>query len=613
MIRHEARLRLALLLLATGMFYLPAVAGGYMTDDLFHLMAFEQLPETFTRELNVFSLVSSSEQVTLFKRFGIVPWWTSDGMRIDFWRPLASLTHFVDYQLFGRNPEAAHLVSIAWYILVVFLVHRLLARFFPRQPRVLLLATAIFAFDDGHVIDVQWIANRNEIIAAVFVLLSFLAYLRLREGRSRHGGALSVLCFGTALLAKESSAVLPLLVASHALVYPEDPSARGIGRLRARLHLHLALLALLVVFMVLYFAGGHGAATAYYTSPLVSPWRWLLETVRSAPYHLAILVTGVPVHALGSTPVADHPVVAGVVALVSLGFVALAWRWLRPSRDAAFFVLWMVVQQPLVATCFPDPRRLFLPSIGFAFLVAAMCSKAWHRRRELLPRTALGAMAVLHLVVAPALVQVTIQVVNRFQRSYDDLASALDDGIDYQHLPEAGLDVFLLNFQQREVSAMFGLYLRDRLPAPGVDYAALQADHDLDYEGKLRRGLGADRVHYHALSFVPEDVDVTIVSDREIVLAPRGGRFFTTLFDWLYTTGEPFVVGQSFDTGVFVATIDAVDDGEVSRVRFRFREPLSSPRYRFFAFDGERFVPFDTSSVGVPLADGPRREDGIIR
>jgi hypothetical protein len=603
----EPRLRLALLLLATGMFYLPAVAGGYMTDDLFHLMAFEQLPEAFTRELNVFSLVQSPEQVSLFKRYGIVPWWTSDGMRIDFWRPLSSITHFVDYQLFGRNAEAAHLVSIAWYVACVTLVHRVLSRFRGARANVVLLATAIFAFDDGHVVAVQWIANRNEIIAAVFVLLSFLSYLRVREGRSRAAGAWCVLWFAAALLAKESSVVLPALVALHALFYPEDPSATGLRRLRARASLHLGLGATLAAFVAVYLGRGHGAASAYYTSPLADPAAWALETVRSAPYHLAILVTGVPVHAFGSTPAADHPWLAVVLGGTSIAFVALAWRWLRGCRDARFFVAWMLVQQPLCASYFPDPRRLFLASIGFSFVVAAVGVQAWERRSELAPRVVGIGLCALHFAVAPAVVQITMQVVNGFQRSYASLASSLDEGVDPDRLPAERIDVFLLGFHQRELTALYGLYLRDRLNGARHDYP-LSARPGERYEDLLRRGMAADRVHYHSLSFVREEVDVSVVAEDELLLEPRAGvPFFTTLFDLLYTVGEPFRVGQSFDTGVFVATIDRLDDqGMVTRVRFRFREPLSSPRYRFFAFDGSRFVPFDTASIGKPLADGPR-------
>src|SRR5207248_2324532 len=101
-----------------------------------------------------------------------------------------------------------------------------------------------------------------------------------------------------------------------------------------------------------------------------------------------------------------------------------------------------------------------------------------------------------------------------------------------------------------------------------------------------------ERIHYYSLSLV-QDVDVKVVSDHAITVAPKKSHYFSTLFEQLYTTGEPYRVGQTFENGVFLATVEEVsEDNEVRRVRFTFPKPLSSPDYHFMVYDGTSFVPY---------------------
>ena len=89
------------------------------------------MPDIFREQINLFGLIRSTEEVIAFKRFGLAPWWTDLDVRINFWRPLPSITHYLEYQAFGHSAIAAHLISIAFYALSAFLVSRLRARYLP--------------------------------------------------------------------------------------------------------------------------------------------------------------------------------------------------------------------------------------------------------------------------------------------------------------------------------------------------------------------------------------------------------------------------------------------------------------------------------------------------
>lgn len=583
-----------LIILFTALFYVPSIRCGFFADDWLHRLALDQLPDIFNEQINLFGLIRSTEEVKAFKAYGLAPWWTDLDVRINFWRPIPSITHWLEYRAFGHNTAIAHLISIAFYALNVFLVYRILARYLTRAIP-LALAVAIYALDDAHALNIVWIANRNETIGGIFVMAALLLFLRFREEGSSKFALWSLLAYVGALLSKESGLVVPLFVAAHVVVFPEKPGQSMIARIRPFVGFFAALGAISLAFLYVYFVVlGHGANTVYYLNPGKNPGLWASNFFRSGFYHAVILATGVPLHVLSSTPVRDYPAAAVALGLLTLGFWALAWKWLRTDRPLRFFILTMIAGQVIVTTSFPDPRNLLLPSIGFAYMVARVIEEAAQRfeaTKERKYRAISWTLAGLHLVLAPVLCQVCIYVVGTFDGRFRSISTSLVETIDYERLPPEKYEVFFLNWHQREVTALFGLYLRRVLPTGIVDYTPITHNPQLTYLDKLHQGLGGERIHYHALSYAIEGVDVRVENEREIIIRPKRGSYFPTVFELLYTTGKPWVVGQSFDPGPYRATIEKMNsENEVTEVRFTFPEPLSSPRYYFMRWNGEKFV-----------------------
>jgi uncharacterized membrane protein YqaE (UPF0057 family) len=595
-------------ILLTALFYAPALMGGYMADDHFHIFALSELPEVFHNNLNLFAFLQTPEEIQVHRHWGTAPWWTSETLRIDFFRPIPSLTHWLDFALFGRNPAAAHLVSIGWYMLSIALVYRVLARFIEEGSRTLLLAVAIFALDDTHALNVHWLANRNDVVAAVFLLTGFLGWLRLTEGKGSARGNIALTIFGfiCALLSKESSVVFPALVLAHAVILPSRKGAKLIDRVRPHFWLHAALAGIVLVFVVAYFKSGHGPNSVYYLNPGKNPGMWAAQFFRSGAFHLVILATGVPLHVLSSSPVRDYPVPAAFVAALTIGFWAVTWKLLRHDRQTRFFIAWMVIAQLILTTSFPDPRILYLPSIGFAYVVARVMQESWRRRDEWkLARPVVVTLVALHLVFAPILDQICLHVVNSFQDGYASVRKGVQENVDFEHLPADGQQVFFLNWHQREATALANLYLSRSLPT-GAEPEIRQklADPSLTYTQKVDQGFAAMKVHYYALSFLIGEVDARVINDHEITLSPKQGQFFPSLFEQLYMTSTEFRVGQVMELPAFKATIEELNEqGEVTRVRFTFPKPLSSPNYKFIAYDGANWKTVNLAdAVGGRLA-----------
>jgi len=100
-----------------------------------------------------------------------------------YWHPLTWVSHIVDCQLFGLKPAGHHLVNLLFHALnsvVVFLLFKRLTDAFWRSA----LLAALFALHPLQVDTVAWVAERKNLLSALFFLLTLWAYARYVEVQS---------------------------------------------------------------------------------------------------------------------------------------------------------------------------------------------------------------------------------------------------------------------------------------------------------------------------------------------------------------------------------------------------------------------------------------------
>ena len=106
--------------------------------------------------------------------------WAFSATTAGYWHPLTWLSHMLDWQLFGANPQGHHLSSLLFHVvntLLLFLVMvRLTRRLWPSA-----LVAALFAIHPLHVESVAWASERKDVLSAFFWLLTMWAYLRYVE------------------------------------------------------------------------------------------------------------------------------------------------------------------------------------------------------------------------------------------------------------------------------------------------------------------------------------------------------------------------------------------------------------------------------------------------
>ena len=99
-----------------------------------------------------------------------------------YWHPLTLLSHMVDCQLFGLQFWGHHLTSLLLHALNTLLVFLLLGRLTGALWRSL-LAAALFGVHPLHVESVAWVAERKDVLSALFFLLTLLAYARYTQSQ----------------------------------------------------------------------------------------------------------------------------------------------------------------------------------------------------------------------------------------------------------------------------------------------------------------------------------------------------------------------------------------------------------------------------------------------
>jgi tetratricopeptide (TPR) repeat protein len=127
------------------------------------------------------------------------------------WHPLTWLSHMLDCQLYGAKPWGHHLTSVLIHALNAALLFVVLRGMTGALWRSLFVAL-LFGLHPLRVESVAWIAERKDVLSALFWLLTLWAYARYAEVQSREaggGGQLSVISDQSSVISGKNEATRP--------------------------------------------------------------------------------------------------------------------------------------------------------------------------------------------------------------------------------------------------------------------------------------------------------------------------------------------------------------------------------------------------------------------
>jgi tetratricopeptide (TPR) repeat protein len=375
----ESRI-LFLMVAATVLVYANSLGGAFVFDDKTQIVGNPHL-HTWSNILRAFT-----SDVWSFQRGTL----SAAAIPLPYYRPLFTTYLTLNYQLFGLWEPGWHLMNLLVHVVATVAVYFLLRRLSGRL--VAALASLIFGLHTAHVESVSWISGIPDPLAALFYVPSLLWYVRYREEGQKKWLAASVVAFALAILCKETPLALPLVLCSWELTRPISRPSLALRLKDVVLQMIpyavVAAAYLAVRFSVLgRISWKHPNMAQVPDSAIVMTIPYVVVNYFKhliAPFHLS-LIYGLPFIKRAGDPRFLLPV--GI--LVGLGFIL--WFY-RKKLDAR---VWMAIAL-MVAPLLPvlnlkvlhydyiiQDRYLYLPSIGFCYLIAILMLRLARKRAAL--------------------------------------------------------------------------------------------------------------------------------------------------------------------------------------------------------------------------------------
>lgn len=130
---------------------------------------------------NTFSVSDGKPETNQYLvQHGLMTWWTSPEFRFQMLRPIAEVSHWVDFKLWPQSLEIMHIHQMLWVALFFFVSYKFLMKFSIR-PEIGVLAFVIFSLSANHSQTIAWLASRNTLIAGAFGIAAILLHVASRE------------------------------------------------------------------------------------------------------------------------------------------------------------------------------------------------------------------------------------------------------------------------------------------------------------------------------------------------------------------------------------------------------------------------------------------------
>lgn len=298
-------------------------------------------------------------------------------------------TFYLNYKLGGPAPSGFHLTNLLFHILVSVSVY-FLGWLLLKNPLPAFFAGALFATHPVHTEAVSIISNRQELLMMLFLLLSLILYIKVREseslGKTRRPKiwvffGLSLIFYFLATAAKEVAIILPVLLFLYDFYFLRN-SKLGI---RNSLKWYIPYFIIAGLFVLFSISGprwhfsypglnvvslGHSlSAGRSYASILVTQLRGFSEYLRllfypdrlSADYYFPIY----------QSIIKPNIIFAILLLVSSFVFTVILFRRFKViSFGLAWFLINLLpVANILPKTFFVAERYLYIPSFGFCLAI----------------------------------------------------------------------------------------------------------------------------------------------------------------------------------------------------------------------------------------------------
>ncbi len=317
------------------------------------------------------------------------------------WLPVTRLSHTVDSQLFGMQSGMHHLVNVSLHAIAVLLLFAFLNRATQaRWPSA--FVAFVFACHPLHVESVAWVAERKDVLSALFGFLTLWAYVRYTERQTTARYLFTMLAFALGLMSKPMLVTVPFLL----LLIDFWPLRRVLNRRIVLEKIPFFVVSAAIALVTYLVQRRAGAAEAVHASAGLRIENALLS------YVLYIGKMLLPVHLAVFYPFPSHlpmwqPLAAAFLVAAATVFV-VQWRRRYPFLATGWFwyvgTLLPVIGLAQVGAQARADRYTYIPMVGLSIMLAwgaVEIARKWPSLRTAFviagAAACLGCMAVTRL------------------------------------------------------------------------------------------------------------------------------------------------------------------------------------------------------------------------
>ncbi len=310
------------------------------------------------------------------------------------YRPVVTLSYFIDYSLWHLNPAGFHLTNILLHAVNVILVY-LLVSAVSRSSTTAFLTSILFALHPILTEAVNGVSYREDLFATTFFLGSALLFIqsaivrlsahdKVRNPQSKIANCLyplSLFSYLLALCSKEMAITLPLII------FLLDWLLGGNDRVkRNAIKYYLGFILVSGFYLFLRFMWFHNPVEKQLAYPDNSFLVNLLTMPKIFCSYIKLLFF--PIHFNAEYIIAHTktPFAATfILSIIFLGVIGvITYRFYNHSKRLFFFMLWFFVSLAPMMNIIPianimAERYLYLPSVGFCAILAYITIGIWRQ------------------------------------------------------------------------------------------------------------------------------------------------------------------------------------------------------------------------------------------
>jgi tetratricopeptide (TPR) repeat protein len=301
---------------------------------------------------------------------------------LSYYRPVMSFGYLICWQISGPIPFLYHICNVFLNCAAVLLVYFLGLRLFD-DAILSLTAATIFALHPIHTESVAWVSGVTDVELTVFYLVAFWVFLDLPRASNQRYWARRILMgvsFALALLSKEQAATLPVLATIYEHFYRDDRENTSPREKAGR----YGILWVLNGAYLLLRAGFLGGLLPSRQRTGVSLYEVVLSGLALLGQYFGRLLWPSHLALFHDFHKNTSPFQLGVIfGLSSLLICALLLVRTGIRHPASFSMIWLFVTLAPVlnirwlVTSVIGERYLYLPSVGFCWIVAYGARKLW--------------------------------------------------------------------------------------------------------------------------------------------------------------------------------------------------------------------------------------------